>query len=82
MRLICEVNDRMAESFERLPFEGPTAFICECGRPGCTGRVLLTLREYRTIRGHPGRFAIAPGHAPTSEGVDCTEPVVVAETRA
>ena len=62
VRLICEVNDRMAESFERLPCDGPKAFICECGMHGCTARVALTLAEYYAIRAESGRLALAPEH--------------------
>lgn len=63
MPLICEVNDRMADSFRRLPYDGPKEFICECGAVGCTARVSLTLPEYRALRAHPARLALAPGHA-------------------
>jgi hypothetical protein len=83
VRLICEVNDRMAASFERLPFDGPKAFICECGAVGCTERVSLTLDEYRAIRAHPERIAIAPDHAATPEVlVGQAEPLLRVATRA
>lgn len=52
----------MAESFKRLPCDGPKAFICECGAIGCTARVSLALPEYHAIRAHPARLALAPGH--------------------
>lgn len=61
-RFISEVNDRMAQSFRRLAFDGPTGFICECGARDCMERIYLTLDEYRTVRLHPKRLAIARGH--------------------
>ena len=37
-------------------------FICECGDAGCTKGIVLTDDEYQAVRGHPTRFAVAPGH--------------------
>lgn len=83
VKLICEVNDRMAESYERLPMDGPKAFICECGAHGCTGRVWLTLDEYGAIRAHPERFAIAPDHGSMAESVlERREQLVLSGTAA
>jgi hypothetical protein len=83
VRLICEVNDRMAESFARLPCEGPKAFICECGALACAARVSLTLAEYHTIRADPMRLALAPGHAAEAGGtLERDGRLVVAETAA
>jgi hypothetical protein len=36
-------------------------FLCECGRPDCSGRVLLTLAEYEAIR-DGGAGVLAAGH--------------------
>ena len=37
-------------------------YICECGDAGCTKGIVLTDGEYKAVRGHPTRFAIAVGH--------------------
>jgi hypothetical protein len=37
-------------------------FECECGDADCESEVRLTLDEYRELRRHPLRFAVAPGH--------------------
>jgi hypothetical protein len=41
---------------------GLLAFVCECGRLGCTEVIQLTREEYETIRSDPRRFAIRDGH--------------------
>jgi hypothetical protein len=68
VRLICEVNDRMAESFARMPCDEPKAFMCECGALGCTARVSLTLAEYYALRADASLFALSPGHAAQVDG--------------
>ena len=37
---------------------GLLAFVCECGRLGCTRLIQLTRAEYESIRKDPRRFAI------------------------
>ncbi len=59
--LFREVNERIAESAER--FEADEAeFVCECGDPSCTTRVLATLDEYEDVRGDSVAFLLAHGH--------------------
>ncbi len=41
---------------------GLLAFVCECGRMGCTKLIQLTRDEYETVRVNPRRFAIVHGH--------------------
>jgi hypothetical protein len=41
---------------------GLLAFVCECGRMGCTKLIQLTRHEYEGIRANPRRFAIVHGH--------------------
>jgi predicted ThiF/HesA family dinucleotide-utilizing enzyme len=41
---------------------GLLAFVCECGRLGCTTLIQLTRGEYESIRENPRRFAIVDGH--------------------
>ncbi len=37
-------------------------FVCECGGPGCTRLVQLTVAEYEAVRSNPRRFAVLEGH--------------------
>lgn len=37
-------------------------FMCECGRIGCTTKLVLTVDEYERVRTGFDRFVIAPGH--------------------
>jgi hypothetical protein len=41
---------------------GLLAFVCECGRMGCTKLIQLARGEYEGIRSNPRRFAIVHGH--------------------
>jgi hypothetical protein len=41
---------------------GLLAFVCECGRMGCTKLIQLTRDEYEGVRGNRRRFAIVHGH--------------------
>lgn len=36
--------------------------MCECSLDGCTDTVGLTIDEYETVRRHPTRFVVVPGH--------------------
>jgi hypothetical protein len=36
--------------------------LCECGHSNCSGRIVVTLREYERVRHHPTRFFIQAGH--------------------
>jgi hypothetical protein len=61
--LFRDANDEIAARREELEVPSPrTPFICECEEEGCTTLVLMTLDEYRSVRAHPTRFLIAPGH--------------------
>jgi hypothetical protein len=62
--LFREVNERIKQVNEGLAEPGGEAdFLCECGDPGCTAPVSLTLAEYEEVRGKPTLFAIVPGHS-------------------
>jgi hypothetical protein len=37
-------------------------FVCECGDPGCTQTVSLSLPEYEKVRAFPNHFVIATNH--------------------
>jgi hypothetical protein len=43
-------------------------YVCECGIESCFERVVLTPEEYETVRAHPARFFVAPGHEDLSAG--------------
>jgi hypothetical protein len=70
-RVACaEINGRRVnEAIERgADGRDPIAFLCECGRLGCTTKLRLTHREYEGVRVSFERFLLAPGHA--VEGID------------
>jgi hypothetical protein len=45
-----------------------TEFLCACGDPQCFQRVELSHEEYETVRSHPARFFVAPGHEDLTAG--------------
>jgi hypothetical protein len=49
-------------------------YLCECGVETCFERVALTHDEYESVRQHPARFFVAPGHEDLTAGE-----VVIAE---
>ena len=49
-------------------------YLCECGDEECFERLQLSKDEYETVRAHPARFFVAPGHEDLTAGE-----VVVAE---
>ena len=59
--LLRAVNDR---SFNALWVLGAEEgdFACECGRPGCSERLELTVIEYAAR--DDGELLLAPGHTP------------------
>ena len=59
--LFRDVNERIAESAERLDAE-ETGFVCECADMDCTHRVTASLAEYEEVRDDPTTFLIVPGH--------------------
>jgi hypothetical protein len=36
--------------------------LCECGQPGCTSLLSLTIRAYDRVHGQRDRFIVVPGH--------------------
>jgi hypothetical protein len=62
-RLFREVNERIREVGERFA-DGLTLFdfFCECADFECIERLTLTLRDYESVRAHPARFVVLPGH--------------------
>ena len=57
-----EVNESIEAG--RWPGEegAQIAFRCECSRLGCTVLIGLSRDEYESVRSHPRRFLVAPGH--------------------
>ncbi len=59
--LFRDVNERIEEVSGRWENEA-ASFVCECGTRGCSEMVALTLEQYATVREHPARFVVRPGH--------------------
>ena len=36
--------------------------LCECGRPGCSGLIQLTIAEYNDVHSQDDRFVVVRGH--------------------
>jgi hypothetical protein len=68
----------------RAPAGRRLVFRCECGRIGCNELIGLSAGEYETVRAHPRRFAIVPGHEvdQIDYPVEHHETYVVVEARA
>jgi hypothetical protein len=59
--LFREVNERIAETAERLEVEEPE-FVCECADPACADRVAAPAEVYEDVRADGATFLLAPGH--------------------
>jgi hypothetical protein len=57
-----DANDRIADQAEQLRFVSRVPMLCECGRPGCSTIVMITLDDYRELRREPDALLVAPGH--------------------
>jgi hypothetical protein len=56
------IDKAAAGSVEKAPY------LCECGEKSCLARVELTPAEYETVRAHPARFFVIPGHEDLTAG--------------
>jgi hypothetical protein len=68
--LFREVNEQgraLAERFAEP--EGVPAFVCECSDDACVERIRVPIKVYESVRAHPRRFLVAPGHAGEFEQV-------------
>jgi hypothetical protein len=57
------VNERLeglADTFQFIAEH--TTFTCECADETCVEPMLMTIDEYESLRAHPNRFAVLPGH--------------------
>ena len=59
--LFREVNERIAESSERLEADEGD-FICECADTACVHRVTAPLPVYEEVRENGAAFLVKPGH--------------------
>jgi hypothetical protein len=58
-----DINERLRGDLQPVAGEADSVrFVCECGNASCREGVALALRDYRAVRLHPRRFAVAPGH--------------------
>ena len=58
------------ETIAQRAGHGETEFLCECGRPDCGAKVVLSVDDYEAVRAYPRRFVCAPGHVtPAIESV-------------
>lgn len=65
--LFREVNENIAKLEERLPGVSETMpAICECAHANCTTQIHISPDEYASVRRHPDRFIVAPGHEESS----------------
>jgi hypothetical protein len=56
-------NERIEQRLDDLSLrDGRSPFLCECDNPLCTDPVRLTVAQYESVRAHPTRFVVAPGH--------------------
>ncbi len=59
--LFRNVNEGIKDASYRLDTNAGR-FVCECGDPNCTDRIEVPLDEYESVRDHPTRFVVSPGH--------------------
>jgi hypothetical protein len=70
--LLRDVNDRIEEVSQRFsegdrhPAAAEAAFLCECGREGCTESLRMTIGEYENVRSVKALFVVSPGHEDAS----------------
>lgn len=64
-----QANERIREAAEEHALDMRIPFICECGNPGCSQVLLLSLDEYRAVRADGTRFITKTGHESADRGV-------------
>jgi hypothetical protein len=58
-----DVNERVDElNREHAVFSEVSEWVCECADASCTERISMTMSEYESVRAHPNKFAVVPGH--------------------
>jgi hypothetical protein len=56
------INGNLADAEDEVPY------LCECGVDTCFERIALTRQEYESVRSHPARFFVTPGHEDRTAG--------------
>jgi hypothetical protein len=56
-----EMNERLELLGEEFG-DDTVEFLCECADPACTAALYIPPTVYETVRDHPRRFLILPGH--------------------
>jgi predicted nuclease with RNAse H fold len=58
------VNREIEQVAEDLGERGANTIevLCECGQPGCTSLLSLTIGDYDRVHGQRDRFIVAQGH--------------------
>ena len=56
------IDKAVGGRLEKVPY------LCECGEKSCLARVELTEAEYKSVRAHPARFFVVPGHEDLTAG--------------
>ena len=68
--LFRQINERIEQGHWPGEEDHPLALRCECARLGCNEMLDLLPREYESVREHPRRFIVIPGHeVPETETV-------------
>jgi hypothetical protein len=68
--LMRQVNEAIEQGRWPEQRDTPVRFRCECAKLDCNEGVELTIPEYESVREHPRRFAVHPGHqAPDVETI-------------
>jgi hypothetical protein len=61
-----EVNERIEELSKRAGVDEADSlfpgFVCECSNDGCTDILEISYQLYDSVREHPRRFLVLPGH--------------------
>jgi hypothetical protein len=57
-----KANEKLGVKRQELDIGGLTPFLCECGDPGCTELVRLSLEQYEHVRARGNWFFVAAGH--------------------
>jgi hypothetical protein len=61
-----EVNERIDDLAARTSTLQAFEYVCECGRPTCTGKITLTHEQYEAVRTDGQRFVTLHGHETSS----------------
>lgn len=60
--LFRSLNENIVAIAGTLGADTPYEFVCECATKDCFERLLLTLRDYETVRENSTHFLVVAGH--------------------